>query len=52
MTCHQMVFDVADIFGASTTETKCAKWRRESVPARLTEKGFEAPFYNGAFVSI
>jgi Protein of unknown function (DUF2971) len=36
----------------STTETKCAKRRRESVPARLTEKGFEAPFYNGAFVSI
>jgi hypothetical protein len=23
-------------------ETNCAKWRRESVPVRLREKGFEA----------
>ncbi|HWJ17883.1 MAG TPA: hypothetical protein VNR65_04050, partial [Geobacterales bacterium] len=44
--------DAAVKSGLSTTETKCAKRRRESVPARLTEKGFEAPFYNGAFVSI
>ena len=24
-------------------ETKCAKWRRESVPVGVREKGFEAP---------
>jgi hypothetical protein len=36
----------------STTETKCAKWRRESIPVRLTEKGFEAPFHDDNFVSI
>ena len=26
----------------STAETKCAKWRRESVPVGLREKGREA----------
>ena len=26
----------------STAETKCAKWRRESVPVGLREKGCEA----------
>ncbi len=36
----------------STVETKCANWRRDSVPAGLREKGFEAPVDNGAFVSI
>jgi hypothetical protein len=28
--------------GVSTAETKCAKWRRESVPVELREKGREA----------
>jgi Resolvase, N terminal domain len=27
----------------STAEQKCARWRRESVPVRLREKGCEAP---------
>jgi hypothetical protein len=27
----------------SMAETNCAKWRRESVPVGLREKGFEAP---------
>ena len=27
----------------SMAETKCAKWRRESVPVGVREKGFEAP---------
>jgi hypothetical protein len=41
---------VADHMGAakkglavSTAEQKCARWRRESVPVRLREKGCEAP---------
>ena len=29
----------------SMAETISAKWRRESVPARLREKGCEAPFF-------
>jgi hypothetical protein len=28
----------------SMAETNCAKWRQESVPARLRQKGFEARF--------
>jgi hypothetical protein len=35
----------------SMAETNCAKWRRESVPVGLREKGFEAPAYDRAFVS-
>jgi hypothetical protein len=29
----------------SMAETNCAKWRRESVPVGLREKGFEARCY-------
>ncbi len=29
----------------SMAETNCAKWRRESVPAGLREKGCEAPAF-------
>jgi hypothetical protein len=36
----------------SISETKSAKWRRESVPVGLRVKGFEAPVYDGAFSSI
>jgi hypothetical protein len=35
----------------STAETNCARWRRESVPVWLREKGFEAPVYGCVFVS-
>ena len=35
--------DVAE--AVSMTETNCAKWRRESVPAGLREKGCEAPAF-------
>ena len=31
--------------GVSMAETNCAKWRRESVPVGLREKGFEARCY-------
>ena len=34
------------------TETNCAKWRRESVPVGLREKGCEAPIYFHASMPI
>ncbi len=37
----RMRFDVR--FYLSTAEQKCARWRRESVPVRLREKGGDAP---------
>jgi hypothetical protein len=36
----------------STAETKCAKWRRESVPVGLREEGCEAPVLFCSFVLI
>ena len=36
----------------SMTETNCAKWRRESVPVGLREKGCEAPIYFHASMPI
>ncbi len=36
----------------SMTETNCAKWRRESVPVGLREKGCEAPIYFRASMPI
>jgi hypothetical protein len=33
-------------------ETNCAKWRRESVPVELRQKGFEAPVYFRASLPI
>ena len=34
----------------SIAETNCAKWRLESVPVWLREKGFEARFYFCVFL--
>jgi hypothetical protein len=36
----------------SMAETNCVKGRRESVPVGLREKGFEAPIYFCASMSI
>jgi hypothetical protein len=36
----------------SMAETNCVKGRRESVPVGLREKGFEAPIYFCASISI
>jgi hypothetical protein len=48
----RLVDNATSMANMSLAETKCAKWRRESVPVGLRVKGFEAPVYDGAFSSI
>ena len=60
--CHSDLCDDLDIlpddvddsekFLLSIAETNCAKWRLESVPVGLREKGFEARCYFCFFVLI
>jgi hypothetical protein len=41
----QSVQLLIECFGVSMAETNCAKWRIESVPVGLREKGFEGRCY-------
>ena len=40
--CGKVLYPLDEIL-LSMAETNCAKWRRESVPVGLREKGYEAP---------
>ena len=49
MSLHVLAYNLKRV---SMTETNCAKWRRESVPVGLREKGCEAPIYFHASMPI